>query len=110
VIDVVRGAPFDRGLQAERTALAWTRTSLAILANGVLLLVKDFPESGGPVRMSVAGLAAAIALAAYLVGGRRQRILCRRPLPQRITPRREVHLVGVLVLVFVVVVALTLIV
>jgi uncharacterized membrane protein YidH (DUF202 family) len=108
VSDVERGAPFDRGLQAERTALAWTRTSLAIVANGVLLLVKDFPQSGGPLRMSVAGLAAAIAIGAYLVGARRQRVLCRRPLPQRITPRHEVHLVGALILMFIVVVALIL--
>jgi uncharacterized membrane protein YidH (DUF202 family) len=108
VTDVARGIWYDRGLQAERTALAWTRTSLGLLANGVILLVRDFPESGGPVRMSVAGLAAAIALAVYLVGVRRQRTLCRRPLPQRITPRREVHLVGALVLMFVIVVALTL--
>jgi uncharacterized membrane protein YidH (DUF202 family) len=106
--NVESGMPSDRGLQAERTALAWTRTSLAILANGVLLLVKGFPMSYGPVRLVLAGLAAAIALSAYLIGVRRQRVLCLRPLPQRITPRREVQLVGVLVLVLILVIALTL--
>lgn len=108
MIDVARGITFDRGLQAERTALAWTRTSLGLLVNGVLLLVKGLPESGGPVRAGVAGLAAAAALAAYLVGVRRQRTLCRRPLPQRVTPRREVHLMGALVLTLIVAVAVTL--
>lgn len=108
---MTNGAPSvspDSGLQAERTAMAWTRTSFAILGNGVILLAKDFPSSYGPLRLGLAGFAAAVALAAYLVGVRRQRTLSLRPLPDHITPRREVYLVGGLVLVLVLVVALTL--
>jgi hypothetical protein len=41
-----------------------------------------------------AGLAALLALAVYLIGVRRQRILARRPLPDLIAPRHEVYLTG----------------
>jgi uncharacterized membrane protein YidH (DUF202 family) len=104
------GTSWRRGLQAERTALAWTRTSLALLANGVVLLVKDFSLSRGPVPLVLAGFAAATALSAYLIGVRRHRTLSLRPLPQRITTRREVYLVGVSVLGLIVAVSLTLLV
>lgn len=98
----------ERGLQAERTAMAWTRTSFALLGNGVILLAKDTPLSHGPVRLGLAGFAAAVALAAYLVGRQRQRTLSQRPLPRDVSPRREVHLVGGLVLGLILIVALTL--
>ncbi|GCE01775.1 DUF202 domain-containing protein [Embleya hyalina] len=32
------GAPLDPGLQPERTRMAWSRTSLAFVANGALLV------------------------------------------------------------------------
>jgi uncharacterized membrane protein YidH (DUF202 family) len=41
------GDPRDNGLQAERTVLAWTRTSFAFLANGALLMVRDVHGSAG---------------------------------------------------------------
>jgi len=98
----------DGGLPAERTALAWTRTSFGVLANRALLTLRDFHSYTGPLRLIAAGLAVTVALSTYLIGVRRQRTLGRRPLPQRITPRREVHLLGISVLVLIFVSALAL--
>ena len=98
----------DDGLQAERTALAWTRTSFAVLANGALLILRDFHSYSGPLQFLGAGLAVSFALSTHLISIRRQRTLGRRPLPNRITPRREVHLVGVSVLTLTLVSALAL--
>lgn len=91
------------GLQSERTALAWTRTSLAVLANGALLMMKDFHAGSDPPQVVAAGCAVILAIFTYLIGIRRQRTLARRPLPRRITPRREVHLVAasILLLIFI---------
>lgn len=88
----------EGGLQAERTTLAWTRTSFAVLGNGVLLVLKQLPHYHGSGPLILAGIAAVVALVAYLIGLQRQRTLERRPLPREITPRREVHLTGGLVL------------
>jgi uncharacterized membrane protein YidH (DUF202 family) len=86
------------GLQAERTALAWTRTSFAVLGNGVLLVLKQLPHYHGAAPMVLSGIAAMVAVVAYLVGLQRQRTLARRPLPHDITPRRQVHIIGGLVI------------
>lgn len=96
--------PRDNGLQAERTTLAWTRTSFAFLANGALLTLKDL-GSNGLAGLIPAGLAAAVALCTYLIALQRQRTLGHRPLPTRITARRPVCLVGVAVLLLIVVTA-----
>lgn len=90
--------------QAERTALSWTRTSLAVLANGVLLVLKE-PHRQGPVVLVAAGLAGLVALVVFGVGVRRQATLARRPLPERVTARAQVQLVGASVLVLIVVTA-----
>jgi len=71
--------------------LAWTRTSLAVLANGALLSLRD-PRSAA--HFVAAGVAAVLALATYLIGVRRQRLLAKRPLPSHISPRRAVYLTG----------------
>jgi uncharacterized membrane protein YidH (DUF202 family) len=93
----------EAGLQAERTALAWTRTSLALLANGALLLLSDLRGFPGRLGLVAVGFAVVLALATYLIGLRRQRTLTRRPLPYPLTPRREVYLLGFSVLVLVIV-------
>lgn len=71
--------------------MAWTRTSLAVLANGAILSLRDTHSA---LQLVTAGVAAVLALSTYLVGVRRQRLLAQRPLPRRISPRREVYLTG----------------
>jgi uncharacterized membrane protein YidH (DUF202 family) len=100
----------DPGLQAERTTLSWTRTSLAFLANGALLLIPDIHNGGGIFGWVAAGLAAMLALSTYLIGVRRQRTLARRPLPARISPRREVYALGTSVVVLILISVLPLLV
>jgi hypothetical protein len=95
------------GLQAERTTLAWTRTSFAFLANGALLTLKDLNSYTGLAGPIPAGLAAGVALCTYLIAMQRQRTLGHRPLPARITPRRQVYLVATAVLALIIVTALT---
>ncbi|MCW2590813.1 MAG: hypothetical protein JWQ86_3240 [Mycobacterium sp.] len=100
--------PRDGGLAAERTALAWTRTLLAVLANGALLMARSNHGYNGSIRLFAVGLAVTLALTTCLIGRRRQRTLAHRPLPQRITPRHEVYLVGISVLVLILVAAVAL--
>lgn len=97
----------DRGLPAERTRLAWTRTSFSFLVNGVLLALKNVHNSEGLVAQIPTVLAAAVALCTYVISLQRERTLAKRPLPPRITPRRQVYVIGIftLVLVFVTAVA-----
>jgi uncharacterized membrane protein YidH (DUF202 family) len=88
--------------------MAWTRTSLAVLANGVLLLLRDTHRDASALHFVAAGIAAVLALSTYLIGLRRQRMLARRPLPDRISPRREVYLTGVSVIALILISALSL--
>jgi uncharacterized membrane protein YidH (DUF202 family) len=97
--------PRANGLQAERTTLAWTRTSFAFLANGALLSVRDLHGPVGLAGLVPAGLAAIVALCTYLIALQRQRTLGQRPLPARISPRRQVYLVGAGVMLLILVTA-----
>lgn len=91
----------DPGLQAERTSLAWTRTSLAILANGALLMLHDIAHHRAGFGLGAAGIAVAVAVLTYLMGLRRQRVLASHPLPARLTPHTEVLVVTVAVLILI---------
>jgi uncharacterized membrane protein YidH (DUF202 family) len=97
------GAPRPSSLPAERTILAWTRTSFAFLVNGALLTIKDWHGAKGPASLIPPTLAGAAALCSFLVALQRQRTLGQRPIPSRITPRRAVHIVGTAVVVLIVV-------
>jgi Domain of unknown function (DUF202) len=88
--------------------MAWTRTSLAVLANGALLLLRDIHGDAGALQLVAVGVAAALALSTFLVGVNRQRVLARRPLPQRISPRREVYLTGVSIVALILISVLSL--
>ncbi len=91
----------DRALQAERTSLAWTRTSLGFLANGGLLLLKNVRMDVPRVSLIVAGFTVVMTLWVYIVGRRRQKLLARQPLPANLAPRREVYAVTSLVAVLI---------
>ncbi|HWI81337.1 DUF202 domain-containing protein [Ramlibacter sp.] len=64
--------PRDPGLQGERTALAWSRTGLAMLANALLALRAGWVQTSRPVMVLGIGLLAAAA-AAFLYGRWRRR-------------------------------------
>jgi uncharacterized membrane protein YidH (DUF202 family) len=95
----------QRGLQAERTTLAWTRTSFAFLVNGALLTIKDLHGPKGVAALTAACVALVAALSTYVISLQRQRTLQQRPIPARITPRRQVYIVGIAALLLIVMTA-----
>jgi uncharacterized membrane protein YidH (DUF202 family) len=101
------GGPPPSSLPAERTILAWTRTSFAFLVNGVLLTIKDWHGVKGPASLIPPTLAGAAALCSFLIALQRQRTLSQRPIPTRITARAPVYIAGIAVLVLIVVTAVT---
>lgn len=64
------------GLQAERTLLAWERTSLGLLANGALLMLRGTDSTRLAVLVP-AGAALVLALATAAIGLRRRQAINR---------------------------------
>lgn len=90
------GAP-SRAL--ERTALAWTRTSLALVANGLLVVVRHENALPWPVAVALSTLALAVAALTLAHGVRRSRAMRRPASEVRPAPGLVVSLgVGVTVL------------
>ena len=67
---------FDRGLQPERTALAWRRTGLAITV-AALVAVRILPEVLGLWAIVPAGLGLVAAVAVLVAAHRRHQVVHR---------------------------------
>ncbi|NHC45081.1 DUF202 domain-containing protein [Motilibacter aurantiacus] len=68
------------GAQLERTALAWSRTSLALQGNGAILLLRHPPSLDQPLHAVLPAYALLLSLAAAVVGRRRSgRLLREQP-------------------------------
>jgi uncharacterized membrane protein YidH (DUF202 family) len=87
-------SPSDAGLQAERTGLAWSRTSLGVTANALLLAVREVSHGRLGPASGVAALALVLAGAVAVYGRRRTLRLRRAPLPTPLAADRAVVLLG----------------
>ncbi|MDL5157705.1 DUF202 domain-containing protein [Actinomycetospora termitidis] len=87
-------SPSDAGLQAERTGLAWSRTSLGAAGNGALLAIREIEHAQLTLALIPAALAVVIAVATAVYGRRRTRALRHAPLPVPLAPSRAVPLLG----------------
>lgn len=103
--ELVVGSPCSGGSQVERTVLAWKRTSLSVLTNGVLPLFTKLCDQNWLNQSITSGLPFAVALAACLVCGLRGRGLSSRPLPRGITAKGHASAFGALVVALIVVIA-----
>jgi uncharacterized membrane protein YidH (DUF202 family) len=91
----------DRGLQPQRTELAWTRTSLAVLVSGSLVLVKDRDPAhlaNHPGRLVVGVAAITVAVCVFALSVRRRRVLRARPQPPCVHARTVVLFTGMSIL------------
>jgi uncharacterized membrane protein YidH (DUF202 family) len=87
-------SPSDAGLQAERTGLAWSRTSLGVGGNAVLLASRELAHGTWGLALVPAGLALALAIATAVYGRRRSARLRHAPLPFPLAARVAVPLLG----------------
>ncbi|NMO89134.1 DUF202 domain-containing protein [Actinomycetospora sp. TBRC 11914] len=96
-------SPSDAGLQAERSGLAWSRTSLAVAANAVLLAARQLTHAQVSVALVPASMALLVALATAAYGAHRTRVLRHAPLPRPLAARGAVLALGWSVVVLAVV-------
>lgn len=68
----------EAGLARERTSLSWTRTALALLGNGLLVMVRHEQAFPLPVSAVLAGLSVVVALLVFAHAVHRSRIV-RQP-------------------------------
>lgn len=87
-------SPSDAGLQAERTGLAWSRTSLGVGANAVLLAVREITHERSMPSLVLAAVAAVLAVVVALYGRWRTIRISRAPLPRPLAADRAVPLLG----------------
>jgi uncharacterized membrane protein YidH (DUF202 family) len=92
------------GLQAERTLLAWERTSLGLLANGALLMLRGSDATRLGVLIP-AGAALVLALVTAAIGLRRRHAIARgmagtlrEPVSEALFLGAGVTIVGILAL------------
>lgn len=84
----------DIGLARERTSLSWTRTSLAVMANGLLVMIRHEKAFLLPVAAGLAGLSLVVALLALAHAALRSGVV-RQPDAQIGAPTSAVVTLGI---------------
>lgn len=87
-------SPSDAGLRAERTGLAWSRTSLGVATNAALLAIRELGHAQLGLALVLASLALVLAVATAIYGRHRTRALRHAPLPAPPAPSRAVLELG----------------